>query len=150
MRNRIISGRQYNTNIRMNTNDTNKKQKLIYPELSYIITGILFAVHNQLGRYAREKQYCDLIEKNFKELKIPFIREWIIGQTGNRADFLIDGKIIIEVKAERIITKRDYYQTQRYFQHSERQLGLLVNFQSQYLKPIRIVRIETDVRKKFL
>ena len=45
--------------------------KLIYPALSYKITGILFKVHNQLGRFCSERQYCDLIEKylsvlNFK------------------------------------------------------------------------------------
>ena len=39
----------------MNTNDTNKKEKLIHPELSYKIVGILYQVHNQLGRFAREK-----------------------------------------------------------------------------------------------
>ncbi len=32
-----------------------KKNNLIFPELSYVITGILFAVHNQIGQYAREK-----------------------------------------------------------------------------------------------
>jgi hypothetical protein len=30
--------------------------KLIYPELSYKINGVLFAVHNELGRFYNEQQ----------------------------------------------------------------------------------------------
>ena len=32
------------------------KQELIYKDLSYEITGILFEVHNELGRYCNEKK----------------------------------------------------------------------------------------------
>jgi len=41
-----------------------KNNKLIYPELSYLINGILFAVHNEIGQYAREKQYSDYIDQD--------------------------------------------------------------------------------------
>ena len=47
----------------MYTNDTNNANKLIYPKLSYVVTGICFDVHNELERYSREKQYGDLIER---------------------------------------------------------------------------------------
>ncbi|MBI2967573.1 MAG: GxxExxY protein [Bacteroidetes bacterium] len=134
----------------MNTNDTNKKNKIIYPELSYKIVGILFHVHNALGRFAREKQYCDFIEKILIELKIPYIREFVFNDSGNRVDFLIDDKIILEVKTVRILTKEDYYQIQRYLQSLDKKLGILVNFHSQFLTPKRIIRIETDVRKRFI
>ena len=78
----------------MFTNDENRKSKLIYPELSYKITGICFDVHNTLGRYYREKQYCDLLEKKFNESNITNIRECVVKGKGNRVDFLIDEKII--------------------------------------------------------
>jgi len=100
----------------MHSNDTNNTNKLIHPELSYIVTGILFNAHNDLGRYAREKQYGDLIEEKLKEIKLPYKRELEIKGTGNIIDFFIDNKIILEIKAKRIITKDDYYQTQRYLQ----------------------------------
>ncbi len=48
----------------MNTNYTNKDTKIIYAELSYKVNGICFAAHNKLGRFAKEKQDGDLIEKN--------------------------------------------------------------------------------------
>lgn len=133
--------------ILMNTN--NKNNKLIYPELSYIITGICFDIHNEIGRYAREKQYADKIEKQLKEIKISYKREFILGDTGNIVDFLIDNKIIIEIKTKRIITREDYCQIQRYLQIADIKLGLLINFRSQYIKPMRIIRIDTDTRNKF-
>ena len=132
----------------MHTNDTNKK--LIYPELSYLIAGICFEAHNQLGRYARERQYCDFVEKRLKELKIQFSREYIVGKTGNKIDFLLDDKIILEVKAKRFILKEDYYQLQRYLQILDKKLGLLVNFRNRYLKPIRVVKIDTNAKSRFV
>ena len=137
-------------NILMNTNNTNTNKKLIYPELSYLLTGICFDVHNKLGRYAREKQYCDFIETKLKELKISFKREYAVKDTGNRVDFLIDDKIILEIKAKRFILREDYYQLQRYLQILNIKLGLLINFRNRYLKPLRVVRIDTDIRDKFV
>lgn len=142
------------SNIQMNTNDANTandaNEKLIYPELSYSIVGICYDVHNTIGRYGREKQYCDAIEEKLKESKIPYLREYPIGKSGNRVDFLIDDKIILEAKAMPIISKTEYNQAQRYLQSSDKKLGLLVNFRSRYLKPTRVVRIDTDARVNYM
>ena len=123
--------------------------KLIYPELSYLLTGILFEVHNILGRYCREKQYGELLEKKLKELKINYERELRISDSGNIIDFIIENKIVLELKAKPFILKDDYYQIQRYLQKLNLKLGLLVNFRSRYLKPIRIIKIETEAKHKF-
>ena len=125
---------------------TNKKiigNKVIYPELSYIITGILFAAHNEMGPYAREKQYGDIIEKKLKEIKMPYKREAAVSNTGNILDFIIDDKIILELKSLRIITGDSYRQIQNYLQQTRLELGILVNFRSKYLKPIRIISINS-------
>ncbi|MDP3004178.1 MAG: GxxExxY protein [Candidatus Azambacteria bacterium] len=132
----------------MHTNDTNKK--IIYPELSYTITGICFDIHNKIGRYAREKQYCDSIEEKLTEIKLPYKREQIVGSTGNKIDFLIDEKIVLEIKAKRYLLKEDYYQLQRYLQVLNKRLGLLVNFRNRFIKPSRIVKIDTDAKNKFV
>ena len=137
----------------MNTNNTNKttnKDKLIFPELSYMLTGICFDVHNTLGRFSKEKQYCDVLEEKLKNSNVPYERELRVKNTGNMLDFLIDNKVVMEIKAKRILLKEDYYQLQRYLQILNMKLGLLINFRNRYLKPARIIKIDTDARKKFI
>ncbi len=136
------------TNYNNNDSGSRNKEKLIYPELSYLLTGICFDTHNACGRFAREKQYCDFLEEKFKGLKINYKREHNIS-SGNIVDFMVEEKIILEVKAKKLINQEDFYQLQRYLQSSNKRLGLLVNFRNRYLKPVRIVRIDTDARKKF-
>ena len=137
----------------MDTNNTNKKineQKLIFPELSYLLTGLCFEIHNTLGRFSKEKQYCDALEEKLRNSNLTYKRELKAKNTGNILDFLIDDKIVMEIKAKRILLKEDYYQLQRYLQILNIKLGLLINFRNRYLKPARVIRIDTDVRKKFL
>ena len=140
----------HDANILMDTNNTNKNGKLIYPELSYLITGICFEVHNELGRYSKEKQYKDLLEQKFRSIGVNHKREFKINDSGNVADFLVEDKIILELKAKPIVLKEDYYQTQRYMQSSGIRLALLVNFRSRYLKPIRLIRIDTSAKSRFI
>lgn len=92
------------------------KQDLIYKDLSYEINGILFEVHNELGRYCNEKQCGDLFEKKLKAKNIIHKREETIPKsftserTGrNRIDFIIENIIIIELKCKRFIGREEYY-----------------------------------------
>ena len=118
-----------------------KRSKLIYGKLTYIINGICFEAHNELGRYSKEKQYSNYLEKRFKEEGLKYSREFSIGDTGNIIDFVIDNKILLEIKAKRLITKADYYQVQRYLQITDLKLGLLINFRNLYLRPKRIIKV---------
>ncbi len=95
----------------MRANDANNTNKIIYPKLSYLITGICFSVHNDLVRYSREKQYGDEIERRLKDLRLPYVRELRVGESGNIVDFMIDDRVILEIKAKRLVTKEDYFQT---------------------------------------
>jgi len=119
--------------------------KLVERELSYIVTGFCFQVHNQLGRFCREKQYGDKLEELLLHNKINHKREFEITKLvseapdGNRLDFLIEDKIILELKAKRFITKQDYFQMQRYLQAADLDLGLIVNFHHSFLKPKRVL-----------
>lgn len=125
--------------------------KVLYPELSYALTGLCFQTHNELGRFAKEKQYADYLEQLLIVNKIEYKREiWSPfkleqGEVrGNIPDFIIEGKIVIECKAKAFITKQDYYQIQRYLKSSNLRLGLLVNFHEKYLKPRRILNYDSN------
>ena len=123
------------------------KQEIVYPELSYTLVGILFEAHNQLGRSKSERQYGDLVEKLLREAHINYEREKILPESfegeqkgRNKIDFLIDDKIVLEIKAKRMIVRDDYFQTMRYLQALNKRLGILVNFRQRYLAPRRILQ----------
>ena|SRR3989344_4070149 len=123
--------------------------EIIHKDLSYKINGLLFKVHNNLGRFCKEKQYSDAFENLLKEESIAYRREVAIpielieNQFTNRADFIIGDKVVLEFKAKPLILKDDFYQTQKYLQASGHKLGMIVNFRNKYLKPIRIIRINS-------
>jgi GxxExxY protein len=123
--------------------------EIFFKDLSYKVNGLLFGLHNELGRYCREKQYSDAFEKLLKAENIAFEREkslpveMIDNKYTNKADFIIEKAIVVEFKAKPLILKEDYYQTQKYLQASGYKLGLIVNFRNKYLKPIRIIRIDS-------
>lgn len=109
--------------------------KLLYPELSYKLTGVLFETHNELGQYRNEKQYCDCIEFKLKEIGLKYEREKILPisfegerKGRNRADFIVEDKIVLEIKAAPSFSKDDYWQCKRYLVSSDKELAILVNF----------------------
>ena len=124
--------------------------KIILPELSYALTGLCFEAHNALGRFRPERSYGDFMEKRLGEMGMSYVREHALEKREHIVDFLIEGKIVLELKAKRLLEKQDFYQLQRYLQVSQVKLGLLVNFRNRYLKPVRVVRIDTDARQRFV
>jgi|SRR3989344_8682259 len=132
----------------MYPNATNRKHKetLLYPELSYTVNGILFSTHNELGKYCNEQQYGDKIENELQKANLAYEREKVLpisfaGELAgrNKVDFLVENRIILELKAKRILTREDYYQVKRYLSALDKQLGILVNFRAEYLVPKRIL-----------
>lgn len=120
--------------------------EILHKELSYILNGILFETHNELGRFVSEAQVCDVIEKKLQEKKVPYFREHAIPTTDNgeqvgrhRVDFLIDGKIVLEIKCKKYLQKEDYIQTQRYLKALNLALGIAVNFHDERIYPKRIL-----------
>lgn len=123
------------------------KAVLVYPELSYILNGLFYNTHNELNRFCLEKQYADLLEIKFKENNMSYEREKQIPFNisekevvkGNRVDFCVESKILVDLKAKKFITKEDYYQMKRYLMATGLKLGVIVNFRDTYIKPHRIL-----------
>ncbi len=125
---------------------TRINKNLIYPELSYIICGLCYHIHNKHGRYKNEKQYADLLEVLLKENEIKYEREKALPASFNGEkhrrnipDFIVEDKIIIELKAKPFTTKEDYFQLRRYLSSRDKELGLIINFRQKYLYPKRIL-----------
>ena len=134
----------------IHANDANRlKAELIYPDLSYKITGLFYAIHNELGRFLLERQYADSLAMSLEKAAIPYEREVKVSIdyenkqiSAGVADFVIDNKIIVDLKAKKFITKEDYNQMMRYLKAKKIRLGMIVNFRSTYLKPRRILNKE--------
>ncbi|MBD3248197.1 GxxExxY protein [Candidatus Falkowbacteria bacterium] len=125
------------------------RREIIYKDLSYKINGLLFKTQNQLGRYRNEKQYGDYFENLLKENGIKYIREAKLPESfegekkgRNICDFIIENKIIIELKTVSFINKDHYFQLKRYLASSGLILGMLINFRQVCLTPRRILNNE--------
>ena len=129
----------------MATNITNK-EKVIYPELSYLLMGILFEVHNKLGTKYQEKHYQKAVEIKLKELNVPYKREVKVKiEFGNEelgkffVDFVIDNKIVLETKKVWKITQDDIKQILRYLKATNLKLGIIANFRHKRLEFRRVL-----------
>lgn len=120
-------------------------KQILHKELSYKLTGLFFKIHKDLGRFCREKQYSDALEQQLKislynyqrEIEINTLKE--NSPKGNKVDFILENKIIIDLKAKPFVTKEDYQQMQRYLQSSGLELGIIINFRPVFLHPKRIL-----------
>lgn len=124
----------------------NEPEKVLYPELSFKLCGLLFDVHNELGSERSEMSYADAFEQKLKQESLPYTREKALapsftgeGTRRNVPDFTIKGIIVIDLKAKRIVTKEDYFQMRRHLVASGMKLGLIVNFRQKYLYPKRVL-----------
>jgi GxxExxY protein len=125
----------------------NTANKIVYPELSFKLTGIAFKIQNEYGRFYTEKQYAAAFEKELGKAGIKYEREKYLpvkmredGTIGkNRVDFVIEDRVAVDLKAKPFVERKDYYQMQRYLNLMNLKLGLIINFQSKYLRPKRIL-----------
>jgi GxxExxY protein len=111
-------------------------------ELSSLIIGCALKVHKALGPGLLESAYeaCLLYELAKLGLKVecqkglPLIYEDVNLECGYRLDLLVEGKVIIELKAIESLTALHTAQVLTYLKLSNCKLGLLINFNVPLLK----------------
>lgn len=125
-----------------------KRDDLLYPELSYQIIGILFEVYNELGYGYREKYYENAIEEELRRVKIQYKKQLYAPLLFKQQkigfyyfDFLIDNKIILELKQGSQFSKKHIEQVYEYLKQHKLQLGIIAQFSPGGLKFKRVVNI---------
>ncbi|NJW51650.1 GxxExxY protein [Salinimicrobium oceani] len=120
---------------------------ILYKEESYSIVGALFEVYNHLGSGFSEIVYKDALEYEFKLRRIPFVREkefcvFYKDHTLTHkffADFVVQDKIILEVKSVENLHDKHIAQSINYLKVSGCKLAILANFHKDLLDHRRIV-----------
>ncbi|MSU55920.1 MAG: GxxExxY protein [Candidatus Taylorbacteria bacterium] len=120
---------------------------LVEKELSYQVNGVLFDVFNELGGGYPEKYYQRAISLALGKKKIKFQEQLMVpldyeGSSIGRffIDFLIEGRLILEIKSAPKLYPRDQKQVLSYLQRHNIQIGILANFHRQGLQVKRILR----------
>lgn len=108
--------------------------------------GAIFVVHNELGPGFLERIYEEALALELTERGIAFERQKVVavaykGHTvgRHRLDMVVDGKILVELKAVSTLNDGFKQQTLSYLKPSRMRSGILVNFGTPRVETIRIV-----------
>jgi len=123
--------------------------KIIYKELSYEIVGAVFEVFKEIGYGFKERYYEDAIAKEFTKRGIKYKRQiqyklmYKDEALGiQQFDFLVEDKIIVELKRGDYYSKNNMTQVIQYLKTSKLKLAILVNITSQGAKFKRVLNLE--------
>ncbi|MCP4993613.1 MAG: GxxExxY protein [Gammaproteobacteria bacterium] len=111
-------------------------------QLTQQIIGAAIEVHRLLGPGLLESTYQQCLAKELSLMAIPFEQELSIPikykglavEHAYRADFLIDGRVILELKTVAGLENNHKAQLLTYLRWSGCELGLLLNFNERLLK----------------
>ena len=106
-----------------------------HEELTERIIGVFYRVYNELGFGFLEKIYERALAFEFKEEGLVFERQVPIkvfykGEVMGDyyADFIVEGKVVVEVKAIKEIGEAEGIQLLNYLKATGKEVGLVLNF----------------------
>jgi len=120
-----------------------------HQDLTHKIIGCAMEVHKQLGSGFQEVVYqrAFSIEMNLQEIPHEREKEMDIHYKGykigtRRADFFVDGKIMVEIKAIKELEDVHLAQAMNYLEAYNMEVGLLINFGGKSLEFKRLHNLE--------
>lgn len=124
------------------------KRELVYKEECYEIAGVMYDVFNSLGYGHIERIYQKAIAEEFRRRKVDY-KEQLKARLIYKGreigyyilDFLVFGKIVIELKQKPYISKKDIDQLYRYLKTTRLKLGLLVSMTREGVRIKRVVNL---------
>lgn len=125
------------------------RKNIIYADLCFEIVGILYDVYDNIGFGHKEKYYQNALKVAFEEKNIKFSEQVYIPLKYNNQiigkyflDFLIDDKVILEIKSGSVYSKNNITQIYSYLKANNLKLGILANFTKNGVKFKRIVNLK--------
>ncbi|MDD5583990.1 MAG: GxxExxY protein [Candidatus Omnitrophica bacterium] len=117
---------------------------LLYEKESYEIRGACFAIWKQFGSAFKETIIEKALAKELRErnLSIEQQKRIDVFYKGEKIgvyipDFVVDNKIIVEIKVKPVLVREDKKQFWYYLRGSDYRLGFLVNFGTKKLEMVR-------------
>ncbi len=108
---------------------------MLHEELTYEVIGAAMEVHRVVGPGFLESVYEEAMAHEMDLREIPFERQapLVVKYKGIeagmfRTDFLVDNKVVVELKATRALTSVDEAQLMNYLKGTGYRVGLLINF----------------------
>lgn len=121
-------------------------EKFKYSKLTGSVIGAAMQVHSELGNGFPEVIYQRSLTLELQSKSINYQREesmplFYKGQNvgSRRADFIIDEKVLVELKAVSELTETHYNQVLNYLTAFELEIGLLINFGENSLRFKRFI-----------
>jgi len=120
--------------------------KILYPELSYKIVGCSFEVFNEIGGGHKEITYHKAFGIALSKIPIPYQENLYYPVKFNDTtvekgyfDYLVDEKIVVELKSRDVFLKKDFEQLTNYLNNSKLKLGILIAFGKTQVKYKRVL-----------
>ena len=122
---------------------------LIDEQLSEAIIGAAIEVHRALGPGLLESAYHRCLAREFglkgirfeREVELPIEYKGICLDCGYRMDFVVEGRIVVEIKAVDKLAPIHEAQLITYLKLSGKRVGLLINFNSAVIRNSIIRRV---------